>query len=226
MTECEFPPPVPVTTMLKVPVVALRFTVMFIVELPFPPVIEDGLKPIEVPLLCPDADNEIDEILPCMTAVVILEEPEELLEMLSDVGFAEMLKFDGAAVTVRVTVVVATVVFVSEPVPVTVTVNVPVAAVDVAVKVSSELPDGPIGLVPMPTVTPEGRPDTDNEIDELYPPNGVLVTVEVPFVPCTIESGVPESENPEVGTAPVSAASSPAFGLPQPVSMSSPWTSE
>jgi hypothetical protein len=212
--------------MLKVPVVALRFTVMFIVELPFPPVIEDGLKPIEVPLLCPDADNEIDEILPCMTAVVILEEPEELLEMLSDVGFAEMLKFDGAAVTVRVTVVVATVVFVSEPVPVTVTVNVPVAAVDVAVKVSSELPDGPIGLVPMPTVTPEGRPDTDNEIDELYPPNGVLVTVEVPFVPCTIESGVPESENPEVGTAPVSAASSPAFGLPQPVTRSYPLTAE
>jgi hypothetical protein len=212
--------------MLKVPVVALRFTVIFIVELPFPPVIEDGLKLIEVPLLCPDADNEIEEILPSVTAVVILEEPEELLEMLSDVGLAEMLKLEGAAVTVRVTVVVATVVFVSVPVPVTVTVNVPVAAVDVAVKVSTELPDGPIGFVAKPTVTPEGRPDADNVIDELYPPNGVLVTVEVPLVPCTIESGVPESENPEVGTAPVSAARSPAFGLPQPVTRSYPLTAE
>src|ERR1019366_9426223 len=204
MTECEFPPPVPVTTMLKVPVVALRFTVIFIVELPFPPVIEDGLKLIEVPLLCPDADNEIEEILPSVTAVVILEEPEELLEMLSDAALAEMLKLEGAAVTV----------------------NVPVTAVDVPVKVSTEMPDGPIGFVAKPTVTPEGRPDADNVIDELYPPNGVLVTVEVPLVPCTIESGVPESENPEVGTAPVSAARSPAFGLPQPVTRSYPLTAE
>jgi len=178
--------------MLKVPVVALRFTVIFIVELPFPPVIEDGLKLIEVPLLCPDADNEIDEMLPSVTAVVILEEPEELLAMLSDVGLAEIEKFDGALVTVRLTAVVVTVP--SEPDPVTVTENVPVAAAADAVKVSTELPDGPIVLVPMPTVTPEGRPDTDNAIDELYPPNGVLVTVEVPLVPCTIESGVAASE--------------------------------
>ena len=216
----------PLTTMLKVPVDALRLTLTFIVELPFPPDIEDGLKLMEVPLPCPDADNEIEEMLPCANAVVILEEPEELLEMLSDVGFAEIVKFDEAAVTVRVIVVIATVVFESEPLPVTVTVNVPVAAVAAAVKVSTELPDGPIGFVLKPTVTPEGRPDADNVIDELYPPNGVLVTVEVPLVPCTIESGVPESENPEVGTAPVSAASSPAFGLPQPVTRSYPLTAE
>jgi len=185
---------VPLTTMLKVPVDALRLTLIFIVELPFPPEIEDGLKLMEVPLPCPDADNEIEEILPSVTAVVILEEPEELLEMLSDVGFAKIVKFGGAAVTVRVTVVVATVVFGSEPVPVTVTVNVPVAAVAVAVKVSTELPDGPIGFVAKPTVTPEGRPDADNVIDEPYPPNGVLVTVEVPLVPCTIESAEAASE--------------------------------
>ncbi len=44
VTVCEFPPPVPLTTMLKVPVVAVRLTVTFMVEVPLPPEMEEGLK--------------------------------------------------------------------------------------------------------------------------------------------------------------------------------------
>lgn len=161
----EFPPPVPVTMILNVPVVARRLTVTFIVELPLPPAIDEGLKLILVPLLCPDADNEIEEMLPRVTPVAIVDLPEVPLVMLSDVGFAEMVKLDGAVVTFRLTVVVATVP--SEPIPVMVTENVPVAAAAVEEKVRTELPDGAIGLVPKPADTPEGRPETVNVMFEL-----------------------------------------------------------
>lgn len=36
-------------------------------------------------------------------------------------------------------------------------------------------------------MTPEGRPDTDRVMFEAYPPKGVLVTVELPLLPCTME---------------------------------------
>ncbi len=62
----------------------------------------------------------MDEMVPWVTAVVMVEVPEEPLVMVRDVGLAPMVKLDGAAVTVRLTVVVSTVV--SLPVPVTVTV--------------------------------------------------------------------------------------------------------
>lgn len=217
VTVCEFPPPVPLTTMLNVPLVALRFTVTFIVELPLP-AIELGLKLIVVPLFCPEADNEIEEMLPWVTVVVILVVPEEPLATLRDVGLAPMVKLDGAAVTVRLTVVASTVP--SAPVPVTVTLVVPVAAVALATKVIVVFPEGPKGFVPYCTVTPEGRPETDKVIVLAYPPKGVLVTVEAPLVPCTIETAVAESVKPEVGTAPVSAAKRPVFGLPHPVTRS------
>ena len=102
---CEFPPPVPLTTMLAVPLVAVRLTVTFIVDVPLP-AIDDGLKDMVVPLFCPDADSAIDEMLPRVTAVVIVAFFDEPLLMLSVVGFAPMVKFEGAAVTVRLTVVV------------------------------------------------------------------------------------------------------------------------
>lgn len=91
--------------MLNVPVVALRLTVTFIVEVPLP-AIEDGLKVIVVPLFCPEANNAIEAMLPCVTVVVIVELPEEFLATLREAGFAEMVKLEGAAVTVRLTVVV------------------------------------------------------------------------------------------------------------------------
>jgi hypothetical protein len=46
----ETPPPLPFTVMTNVPAVAKRFTEIFIVELPFPPEIEEGLKLTLVPL--------------------------------------------------------------------------------------------------------------------------------------------------------------------------------
>jgi hypothetical protein len=70
-------------------------------------------------------------------------------------------------VTVRLTLVDSTVLFVSEPVPVTVTEVVPVAAVELALKVRTELPAAPIGLVPKANVTPEGKPEADSVIEEL-----------------------------------------------------------
>jgi hypothetical protein len=91
--------------MLAAPLVALRFTVTFIVDVPLP-AIDDGLKEMEVPLLCPVAERAIEEMLPRVTVVVIVELPELPLVMLSDVGLAPMVKLDGAAVTVRLTVVV------------------------------------------------------------------------------------------------------------------------
>ena len=102
----------------------------------------------------------------------------------------------------------------------------PVAAVAPTVKVSTELPDGPIDVGEKAAVTPEGKPETDRPMVDPYPPKGVPVTVEVPLLPCTIETAVPESEKPEVATAPVSAANSPVFGLPQPVTRSNPLAAE
>ena len=46
----EIPPPVPFTVMVDVPLVALLFVEIFIVELPLPPEIDDGLKLIFMPL--------------------------------------------------------------------------------------------------------------------------------------------------------------------------------
>ena len=71
---------------------------------------------------------------------------------------------------------------------------VPVAALALTVNVSTELPDGPIEVGTKAAVTPLGRPDTDSVIVEPYPPNGVLVTVEAPLVPCTIETVVADRE--------------------------------
>ncbi len=130
--------------MLKVPVAALRLSVTFIVEVPLP-AMEDGLKLMLVPFFWPDADSEIEEILPKVTVVVMVEVAEPPFAIESDVGFAVIVKLDGTVVTVRLMVVDCTVP--SLPVPVTVTVAVPILAVVLAVKVNTELPEGPMGLV-------------------------------------------------------------------------------
>jgi hypothetical protein len=71
-------------------------------------------------------------------------------------------------------------------VAVTVTFAVPVIAVALAVSVRVELPlpgaamEAELKLA----ITPEGRPDADNETAELNPPATVVVIVEVPDVPC------------------------------------------
>jgi hypothetical protein len=132
--------------MLNVPVVAVRLTVAFMVEVPLPPEMEEGLKLMVVPLPWPEAESATDEMVPWVNAVVIFEVDEDPLVMLRVVGLAPMVKLDGAAVMVRLTVVVSTVV--SLPVPVMVTLVVPVAAVALAMKVIVVFPLGPKGLVP------------------------------------------------------------------------------
>jgi len=63
------PPLVPVTVMVRVPVVARRFTVMVSMDDPAP-VIDVGLKLVLTLLPCPEADNEIAELKPPVTAVL------------------------------------------------------------------------------------------------------------------------------------------------------------
>jgi len=139
----EAPPPVPFTVMVNVPLVALPFDEILIVELPFPPEIADGLKLMLTPFPCPDADSEIELAYPWLTAVVTVELPDdEPLVTVSVVGLAEMLKTVVIAVTVTLTVVVAVVP--SVPVPVTVTLYVPGVAVGVAVNARVVLSDDAI----------------------------------------------------------------------------------
>ncbi len=68
------------------------------------------------------------------------------------------------------------------PLAVTVTVLVPVVAVLLAEKVSVELPLPGAAMLPglKLAVTPEGKPEADNEIAELNPP---LTEVEIVLVP-------------------------------------------
>jgi hypothetical protein len=127
--------------MLNVPVVAFRLTVALNVDVPVP-LIDVGLKLMVVPLFWPDADSEIEEMVPEVTVVEMVDVPEDPRATVSEVGFAPIVKFEGAAVTVKLTVVVSTVP--SLPVPVTVTAFVPVVAVPVAVNVRIELPLLPI----------------------------------------------------------------------------------
>ena len=94
---------------------------------------EEGLKLMVVPLPWPEAESAIEEMVPWVSEVVMVEVPELPLAMLRDVELAPMVKLEGAAVTVRLTVVVSTVP--SPPVPLTVTLVVPVAAVPITLKV-------------------------------------------------------------------------------------------
>ena len=95
----------PVIVRVRLPVVARRPTVIVMVEVPAP-VIDDGLKLILVLLPCPEADSEIAELKPPVTAVVMVTLPELLLVMLMDVGDALIEKPALVPVTVSDTVVV------------------------------------------------------------------------------------------------------------------------
>jgi hypothetical protein len=81
------------------------------------------------------------------------------------------------------------------PVAVTVTFEVPVVAVLLAEKVRVELPlpgaAMDVGL--KLAVTPEGRPDADNEIAELNPPLTEVEIVLLPEPPCVTDTLVGEA---------------------------------
>lgn len=79
------------------------------------------------------------------------------------------------------------------------------------------------------TVTPEGCPEADKPIAELNPPLTVLVIVELPLLPCAIDTEPGEAERLKSGfepPPPASALISPLFGLPHPVTRSYPVTAE
>ena len=90
-----------------------------IVDVPAP-VMELGLKVTVWALPCPEADKAIAELKPPVTAVEIVEVPDELLATVIEVGEAETVK---PAVPPEVTVSETVAVCVSPPpLPVTVTV--------------------------------------------------------------------------------------------------------
>ena len=66
---------------------------------------------------------------------------------------------------------------------------VPVVAVLLAAKVTVELPlpGAAIELGLKVAVTPAGNPEADNETAELKPPLTVVVSVELPELPCVTE---------------------------------------
>src|ERR1700694_3377951 len=82
-----------------------------------------------------------------------------------------------------------------------VTVAVPVAAVELAVNVTT-LPEV-AGLVPKPAVTPAGKPEVDKLTLPVKPPEGVMVMVLLPLLPCvTVRlAGEAESEKLRVAVA-------------------------
>jgi hypothetical protein len=82
-------------------------------------------------------------------------------------------------------------------VPVTVTVAVPVVAVELAVSVSTLLEVA--GFVPKLAVTPAGNPEADNVTLPVNPPDGVIVMVLLPLLPCVTLRLVGEADSEKFG---------------------------
>lgn len=226
---CVIPPPVALTVIVRVPVVARVVVLIVRVEVPDPgAAIDDGLNVAVSPLPSPDADRLIAELKLPEAAVVIFVVPELPRLIVNDVGEAETVNatgFDEVTVSVIVAVFVA-----PPPEPVTVIVYVPTAVVEATASVTFELPEpgAAIDVGLKPTVTPVGCPDADNDTAESKPSTAVLVTVDDPFAPCTTETELGEAESVNVGDVPVGASAviNPAVGLPHPVTRSKPVTAE
>lgn len=101
-------PLVPLTVMVRVPVVARLDTRIVMVEVPAP-VIDVGLKLTVTRPPCPEADNAIAELNPPLTVEVILTVPDVPLWTVMEDGDALIENPAAVPVTVRVTVVVWTV---------------------------------------------------------------------------------------------------------------------
>ena len=113
---CAVPPLVPVTVMVRVPVRAVLPMVIVIVDDPAP-VMDVGLNVTWFERPTPDADSEIAELKPPVTAVLMVTLPELPRAMLIELGDALREKPGVVPVTVSVTVVVCVC---PPPVPVTV----------------------------------------------------------------------------------------------------------
>lgn len=102
------PPPVAVTVMVRLPVLARRLTVTVIVDVPAPLILA-GLKPTVTLDPSPEAERLMDELNPPLTAVMSVVLPDEPRVIASDVGLAMIVKVGVAPGIVSVTVVVSTV---------------------------------------------------------------------------------------------------------------------
>src|SRR5579871_781555 len=197
---CVMPPPVPVTVMLLVPGVAVLATENVSVELPLPgTAIDVGLKLAVTPAGRPDADNEIALLKPPLTVVLIVELPELPWTIDRLVGDALSVKAGvGAAVTVSEIVALCVR---PPPAPVTVMLLVPGVAVLATDNVSVELPlpGAAIEAGLKLAVTPVGRPDADNETALLKPPLTVVLMVELPELPWTIDKVVGDALSVKAG---------------------------
>ena len=151
------PPPVAVMVIVRVPVAALDFVLMVIVEVPDPgAAIDVGLNVMVSRLSSPEAERLMGELkLPDATVVMVtLPELPRTIEM--DVGEAESVKAAGEdEVTVREIVAVCVM---PPPVPVMVIVYVPSAVPEATARVTADVPEPgaamEVGL--KPTVTPLG----------------------------------------------------------------------
>ena len=105
------PPPVPVTVMVRVPVVAVEATMTCMAAVPAPgAAMEAGLKATFTPVPCPEAVKATAELKPPETVVVIFERAWPPRAMLNVLGAAARVNVPPVVpVTVRVTVVVSTV---------------------------------------------------------------------------------------------------------------------
>jgi hypothetical protein len=108
----------------------------------------------------------------------------------------------GVAIAVTVSEIV-TVCVIPPPLAVTVTFVVPVVAVLLAEKVRVELPLPGAAMVPglKLAVTPEGRPEADNEIAELKPPLTEVEMVLLPEPPWATDRLVGEALRLKLGVA-------------------------
>ena len=98
----------------------------------------------------------------------------------------------------------------------------PAEAEEPTVKVSVEDAPELIEAGLKAAVTPEGRPEAVRATVTLEPEVMVLLMVTPPLLPGAMETEEGEEERlkPEAVPEPVSAASSPVLGLPQPVTRS------
>lgn len=148
-----------------------------------------------------------------------MDEPDEPLFTISEVGDALIENPAELDVTVRVTVVVCVM---PPPVPVTVIGYEPTAVLAPTVIDMAELPVPVIDDGLKPTVTPLGCPVAVKLTAELNPPLTVLVIVELPAWPCTTVTEVGDAERLKLGVEPVptSAPINAGVGLPHPVTRS------
>jgi hypothetical protein len=189
-------PLVPVIVNVRVPVVALLFTVTVRVEVP-EPVTEVGLKvpvtrdgsPLTLKLTAP-----ANPLVPVMVTVYVPDDDRATLRL---VGETEMVKFGGfTEFTVRVTVVV----WVRAPeVPVMVMVDVPTVAVLLAVNVSVLVPVVLAGL--KVAVTPAGRPEAVRLTLPVNPFSGLTVIVLVALPPWVTETLLGDADSEKSGVA-------------------------